>query len=383
MLKNSYRRAGLRATRQGGSGALSHSAGPPGRRRDASLEFVAREEPWFLPRHFWRLVTGRRIWHVLAILATVFGAEAAIADNPGALIENRATLFYENPPGIQQTVDSNTVETTVAVVRSPASIALTRVLPASGQFQESVGPSACFDGSAFVGLPDPVLIGGTQIDPTAPQQVSSTASYNQGEPVFIRLDDQDQNVDFQVVDYAEVNVSNAETGDVERLRLTETGPNTGIFTGFIPTVGGPAQAGDCTLQVAAKSSISVNYQDPVDSTDSTSDARPVDPTQRVFETRTGALVTGATIELVDADTGLPATVLGNDGISQFPSAITSGGSVTDSGGTLYVFAEGEYRFPLVPDGNYRLVVTPPPAYAAPSLVPAEELQNLPGAPYDL
>ncbi|MDJ0907264.1 MAG: OmpA family protein, partial [Woeseiaceae bacterium] len=308
---------------------------------------------------------------------------SVLASNPGALISNSATLAYETAPGNPQTTDSNTVELTVAVVPTPASIGLTRVMALGGQFQETVGPTACFDGASFVTLGDPVLIGGTRIDPAAAQEVSDTASYNQGEPVFIRLDDPDQNTDFQVVDYAEVTVSNVETGDTERVRLVETGPNTGVFSGFIPTAGGAGEAGDCVLQVAAKSNVLVSYQDPADPTDSANATRPVDPTQRVFETRSGAVVNGATVELVDAATGLPATVLGNDGVSQFPSAITAGGTVTDSGGTLYVFADGEYRFPVVPDGDYRLIVTPPPAYAAPSIVAADELQNLPGAPYSL
>ncbi len=336
----------------------------------------------FLPRRIWRSRIGSLAARFGLFLTAVFGLETAVAQqNPGALISSQATLYSEYPVGVQRTLDSNTVELNVAVIRSPASIALTRVVASGGQYQEIVGPAACFDGSSYVDLGNPSLIGGTVIDPSAVQQVSTTASYNQGEPVFIRLEDADQNVDFQVVDYALVSVSNATTGDSETIRLTETGLNTGVFAGFVPTAGGAAQAGDCSLAVAAKSDVAVSYQDPLDSADNANDVKPVDPTQRVFETRTGTVVSGATVELVDAVTGLPAIVLGNDGISQFPSAITSGGTVTDSGGTLYAFAPGEYRFPVVPDGDYRLVVTPPAAYAAPSVVPEDELQNLPGAPY--
>ena len=197
------------------------------------------------------------------------------------------------------------------------------MLASNGAFQESVGPSACFDGASFVALGNPTLIGGTVIDPTLTQQVATTASYNQGETIFVRLDDADQNVDFQVIEYAEVTLSNAVTGDVERVRLSETGLNTGIFAGFLPTAGGAVTTNDCALSVASQSNVAVSYQDPVDANDNAAASRPVDPTQRVFETRTGTVVDGATIELVDAVSGLPATVLGNDGISQFPAAITS------------------------------------------------------------
>lgn len=320
----------------------------------------------------------------LALLTAVLAvASIARADNPGATIANQATLLYESPVGNGRTLSSNIVELTVAVTRSPASVELTRVVPSGGSFTETVGPSACFDGSSFLDLGSPTLLGGTVIDPTVAVDTVPATSYNQGEPVFIRLDDADQNVDFQLVDYVEVAVSNSITGDSERVRLSETGPNTGVFAGFVPTAGGTGTSGDCVLQVAQKSDIAVSYLDPADADDSASALRAIDPTQRVFESRSGTLISGAVIELVDAATGLPATVLGNDGISQFPSAITSGGTVTDSGGTLYVFAPGEYRFPVVPDGDYRLVVTPPPAYAAPSTASVDALQALPGAPYAL
>lgn len=347
------------------------------------IELAPREEPWFLPRHFWRSRIGRRIRQFLCISAAFCTAFPAVAANPGALIENRAVLSFESPPGVLQSQDSNAVQLTVAVTRSPASVTLMRVIPTGGEFQERVGPAACFDATTFSPLGDPTLIGGTVIDPAAPQQVSSTQSYNLGEPVFVRLDDADQNLDFKAIDYAEVTLRNAKSGDVERLRLAETGFNTGVFAGYLPTASGAAAPNDCVLQAASNSDVAVAYEDPADASDVAATARPVDPAQRIFETGTGAAVSGATVELIDAATGLPATVLGNDGISQFPSSITSGSTVADSGGTLYAFADGEYRFPVVPDGDYRLIVTPPPAYAAPSGVPAGELQNLPGSPYAL
>ena len=93
--------------------------------------------------------------------------------------------------------------------------------------------------------------------------------------------------------------------------------------------------------------------------------------------------TAAVIELVDAASGLPATVYGNDGVSIFPSSVSSGQTVTDSGGTTYVFATGQYRFPVVAAGDYRIVITPPPGYEAPSSVTISDLQQLPNAPFVL
>ncbi|MGI9270326.1 MAG: OmpA family protein [Woeseiaceae bacterium] len=308
----------------------------------------------------------------------------AFASPPGAVIANQAQLNYEPTPGVTVTVTSNTVQVTTAVVRSPATVEFTRVVGAgSGDYQETVGPSACDQGGGFVSLADPVLIGGGTIDPAQVQDVSPTTAYTLAESAFIRLQDADQNLDFQVIDYAIVTVSSAVSGDTETIQLTETGLDTGVFAGYVPLAGGAATSGDCVLQGLSNTAILVNYSDPADGTDVASASAQLDPVQRVFESRSGTVVNNADIELVDAATGLPAVVYGNDGVSQFPSLITSGGTATDSSGTLYVFGPGEYRFPVVPDGDYRLVVTPPPDYSAPSVEQIVDLQALPGAPYAL
>jgi uncharacterized repeat protein (TIGR01451 family) len=107
------------------------------------------------------------------------------------------------------------------------------------------------------------------------------------------------------------------------------------------------------------------------------------PLSRVLDAQTGALLTGVAITLVDDASGLPAPVLGDDGISIFPSTVISGGTTTDSGGNPYVFPPGTYRFPIVPAGTYRLDVVPVASHAYPSAEPTGSIQILPGAPYTI
>ncbi|MDJ0749209.1 MAG: OmpA family protein [Woeseiaceae bacterium] len=321
---------------------------------------------------------------LVACVASSAMAGPAFASPPGAVITNQASLDFVNLAGQPATFASNSVSVTVAVTRSAANVEFTRVVPAgTGAYQETVGPSACLQGGSFVNLADPSILGGNVIDPALVQDASGATTMNIGETAFVRLVDTDQNLDFQATEYAVVTVSNLQTGDSETLQLTETGPDTGVFTGYIPLGGGVVTPGDCVLQGAPKTAINLSYTDPADGNDSAQASAQLDPVQRVFESRTGALVDGTTIELVDATTGLPATVYGNDGIARFPSTVVSGGTVTDSAGTSYVFGPGEYRFPVVPDGDFRLLVTPPPAYAAPSSEAIDDLQNLPGAPFAL
>src|SRR6185295_4881245 len=85
----------------------------------------------------------------------------------------------------------------------------------------------------------------------------------------------------------------------------------------------------------------------------------------------------------DAATGATANVLGDDGTSRFPAEIVTGQPVTDSGGTVYSFPAGMFRFPVVAPGDYRLVIEPPQRYGYPSRVAEADLQTLAGAPFRL
>jgi uncharacterized repeat protein (TIGR01451 family) len=213
--------------------------------------------------------------------------------------------------------------------------------------------------------------------------VSVTGNYNLAEPLFLRLTDTDQNVDASIIDTAVVTVVHDATGDTETIQLTETGITTGIFVGYVPSANAPPVPGDCVLQGAINTTVRLTYTDPADVTDFTETSAILDPVNIVFESRSGTPVDGATIEIVEAATGLPATVFGNDGISTFPSLVTSGATEFDSGGASYPFGTGEYRFPVVPPGDYQLIVTPPANYSAPSVETIANLQLLPGAPFAL
>jgi uncharacterized repeat protein (TIGR01451 family) len=337
-------------------------------------------DPRFVVSAFY--TAARRLIFMCVASAAVAGP--ASASPPGAVITNQASLEFLNLAGQTATLVSNEVSVTIAVIRSASSVDFTRVLTAgTGSYQEPVGPSACFTGGAFQILANPTLLGGTVIDPTQVQEVSASGFYNLGEPIFLRLTDTDQNIDFQVVDTVVVDITHDLSGDKETIQLYETGPDTGIFAGYVPTARDASVSADCVLQGTMNSSVRVDYVDIADAADVSQATAGLDPASIIFDSLTGAPISGVDVELVDVTTGLPAVVYGNDGVSIFPSRITAGTTVTDDSGTNYMFGPGEYRFPVVADGDYRLVVTPPPEYAAPSSVSIDDLQLLPGAPYVL
>jgi uncharacterized repeat protein (TIGR01451 family) len=157
-----------------------------------------------------------------------------------------------------------------------------------------------------------------------------------------------------------------------------------VFVGYVQTEGGVApRALDPMLTVEPDLTAEALYVDAFDPTDSVRVSALIDPTGKVFDSATGQPVDGASITLVDMNTGLPAVVFGDDGASIFPATIMSGGSAIDSGGHQYDFPPGGYRFPFVVAGNYRLDIEGPLAYTSPSTVPTADLQLLPGAPFSI
>ena len=328
------------------------------------------------PGHIWN-----HRFYLRVLLAFCMVPALVSAAPPGAPINNQAQVAYSNSAGSPAVELSNRVDLITAVIRTDASLALTRV-SVPGTFQEPVGPAYCTQGGNVLVLPDP-LIGGAQTDPTLPQSLVETSSFNLGETAFVRLVDADQNVDYLVVDTVEVIVSHPLSGDTVPIRLSETGPNTGVFAGHVQTSSESSIADDCILQGTSGSTVSVSYVDPADSADVASAQAELDPTGIVFDSRTGNPIDGALLRLVDAATGQPATVFGSDGVSAFPSELVSGSTISDSGGTTYAFGSGEFRFPTVPAGDYRLLIEAPGNFRGPSVVAAADLQLLPNAPFVL
>jgi uncharacterized repeat protein (TIGR01451 family) len=222
----------------------------------------------------------------------------------------------------------------------------------------------------------------TPIDLGSPVPLLAAVVYHQNEPVFVQVADGDQDLDPTVAETVWVLVSVPEIGESELLLLTETGPNTGVFLGYIQSTGsGTSTTFDGILHVTAAAPLVGEYVDSSDATDQATATVMVDPYGIVFDSSTGSPLNGVGLTLVDAATGQPATVFGDDGTSLFPATITSGGTATDSSGRTYSFPPGGFRFPFVAPGEYRMDIAAPTGYGAPSVVPTADLQALPGGPF--
>ncbi|MEJ2039925.1 MAG: OmpA family protein, partial [Desulfosarcinaceae bacterium] len=328
-------------------------------------------------------------WGLACTLILLFFclATTAQAVPPGTVIDNSAQASYHTL-GTNVVNTSNTVSIVTLWPRTPAQLELLQYAPTVSGAQQVMVPQAAFDLDGVAGGATQQIAavypagGGTPIDLSATVPLIGCSLYHQGEPVFLRVTDQDQNIDPTFAENVWVLASVSQTADTELLLLTESGPDTGIFLGYLQSGGsGTAQAYNGQLDVEAGAQVVVQYTDIADSGDTVILNALVDPYGLVFDSASGQPVNGAGITLVDHATGQPATVYGDDGVSAFPASITTGGTFTDSSGKVYAFGDGYYRFPFVAPGTYRLETVAPAGYNAPSSVATPVLQSLPGAPF--
>jgi len=247
-----------------------------------------------------------------------------------------------------------------------------------------ISPAQYMDGDGVfhtMSVPELNEAPGTMAEGTLPLKESKKFSHNQ--VIFISLADGDQNLSTVEAETIDINFAINDEGESEHLRLTETGPDTGIFTGFITMQIRGVSQHDGTLEVHTDTEVNIDYTDRIDQSDARLELVLVDPYGVVFDSATGEKLSGYTVHLVHADTGLPATVYGDDGISSYPSTLVTGGSVTDGSGHVYEFSKGAFRFPFTPVGNYKLIVVPPEGslYYWPSTQPTELMEHLPDAPF--
>lgn len=318
----------------------------------------------------------------LILIMTALAGLASILTGSGIgkahaqTISNIARLEWNVGPNtvIQQ---SNRVDLSIDPTPPPPPTLTTHQLRPGGGGQNLTVPTTICQGS---GGPAPVTLDGAfAATSLSPASVVPTSSIRAGEPLIVELKSAADNLNSAAVDMITVRLD-TQQGDSETLTLSETGTNTALFVGVIRTSPRPPAPirNDCILTVAPGDSIMLNGLRASDG--SLIATAPVDilidPFGIVFDSGDGTPIAGTRVTLIDADTGLPAQVFGDDGVSSFPSTIVTGTTVTDSSGATYVFPPGDYRFPFARPGNYRLLVETPPPYTVPSAASPADLAGL-------
>lgn len=324
---------------------------------------------------------SRLIAAAAALASAAIGrADAAVL---GAQVDNVAHVTYSTGSG-SASVSTAAASFTIEAARTPSTIEFYRFAPnAPDSITVMLNGSDLMtaDGS-FQPVGPLTAAGGAAVNTVSPVRIAPASAYFPGEPIIVRVADAGQNGDPARIETVIATVR-TENGDFVRLRLYESGPDTGVFYAWIASNAGAPAQNDSILTIANGSTIVARYQDPFDATEVSTDTAGADPFGRVFDGLTGALVDGAVVSVVDDATGAPARVYGIDGISSYPATVTTGQNVADAAGMIYTLGPGEFRFPIMMPGTYRLIVSPPAGYSAPSTLSPAAFGALPNAPFTI
>jgi uncharacterized repeat protein (TIGR01451 family) len=301
--------------------------------------------------------------------ACLLGMLAAVGSVPalGQQVTNVATAHW-SVGDAEFDIASN--EVTFAVSRRAARLIAYTPMP-GGEESALLLPSYC--SSEIAGRT-------TASAPTSANvPLHATSQIRMGQRLVIRVDAESSNTDSGAVEMLELRLTTPD-GDQETIVARETGPDSGVFFGAIQTTTLPPalRVGDCRLSVKANDvvAIATGGDNAPDLTGTVNVL--ADPFGLVFSSRDGAPVTGARVTIIDEATGSPADVFSFDGVTPYPATVISGQPVADAAGTIHPSDPGQYRFPLIALGRYRLIVEPPTPYSAPSQRSPQELSGLRG-----
>ncbi|MCT2558625.1 hypothetical protein N0B51_06495 [Tsuneonella sp. YG55] len=280
-------------------------------------------------------------------------------------ISNTARVSWSQE-GAARSALSNTID--IDVDPQPAEIETYH--PVDNAAPLSISPSQCGG--------NPLFVFAGQSGGAINVASARTSTLAIGEVLILRFWAPAANLNPSIADSVSVTITGAR-GDREVIAILETGLDTGIFTGSINTLASTVSKSrnDCRLSVEPEElvEVAVGGGTGLPPVATTLVAILADPYGLVFDSDDGTPVSGARVSLVDAQSGAPATVFADDGVTPWPSSVVTGAPIVDGAGVSHPMGPGEYRFPNASLGNYRIIVAPPSPYSAPSTVSSSNFAN--------
>jgi len=310
------------------------------------------------------IVLATTAWVGTAPLA--YGQEELTVRNYGTEVVNVATLSYSTEDS-RRTVATDAAVFIIRPPSTPTVIEFFRYAPTADNpiFRNINGsdysPSGEMTGE-FSPVGDPTGLRRTKVNLSSAIPLIPATTYLSGELMFVRVTDTGQNMDSSKIETVVITIE-ASNGDVITLRLYESGPDTGEFFAYIPSSSDEVEKNDNIMSAGGSTNLTATYVNAFDSTNVTVDTAVLNPLNRVFSSADGAPIDDAVVTLINVDTGSRATVYGVDGFSAFPSEVTSGEDVIDGSGLTYESENGQFSFPLVEPGTYRIEVDPPEGFS--------------------
>jgi uncharacterized repeat protein (TIGR01451 family) len=324
-------------------------------------------------------------WFAL-VCATLTTWVAATHADLGARVSNIANISQETANGTL-VISTNDASFIIEAKRTPSDVEFFRVVDTAPDAisvrlnGSDFSPSGALSGP-FSSFEDVVLLQQKPLNTSDPVNLVPAETYLPGELMVVRVVDVGQNGNEDTIETVVIRVT-ADNGDRLTLRLYEDTPNSGHFYGFFPSSPNQTAPNDRTLTAPQDALLTATYVDAFDASEVSVDTALVDPFGSVFDSYTGELIDNIRVSIVNADTGLPAEVLGIDGSGAYPAEVQTGESVTDTNRITYPASQGTFFFPIVAPGRYRLSVDAPEGYVFPSSRSASEIQDLASGPYEL
>ncbi len=223
---------------------------------------------------------------ILSFFFILLSLQASNAATPSdTLINNTATANY-TVDGSKETLSASVAITTDS--KTPSIISFHR-LSNSGE-EATLLPSSYNSGENGGKLWSPInsinRINGDKVTFPAPVKIIEANQFVANEPIIIRVQDFDQNLDPNTSETIFVTVTIPETGDKEVIQLRETSPSSGIFIGAVPTHSGTSVNFDGRFNVKRGAKLTVTYRDQEDTTDVSATAALIDPEGTLNLTKT-------------------------------------------------------------------------------------------------
>ncbi|MBE9536834.1 MAG: DUF11 domain-containing protein [Proteobacteria bacterium] len=176
-----------------------------------------------------------------------------------------------------------------------------------------------------------------------------------GDTVYIKVTDADVNNLASIVQSFTVIVE-TQTGDTETVIVTETGPDTGIFTGSTPSAAGAVSDEDGTLQVAPIEAVTVTYVDSIDAaydtyenrTDTLTVQMSADLSVTKIADKTTPNEGGTVVYTIEVTNNGPGDTTGIQVTDSLPAGLSY---VSDDGGGSYNSGNGVWQAPSLTNGT--------------------------------
>lgn len=201
------------------------------------------------------------------------------------------------------------------------------------------------------------VLGKPSVDSTTTDFAKSLYTGKVNEPLFIKSNAAICNANRSVVDHVRVEVISKLTGDIVYVNAVESSENSGVFQFNLDTFeSSQAQLNDSILQTVKRDEVTIRLTDCLDAQgnktlpiDDVFTNVLIDPYGIVFDAKTGLAVAGATVTLVD-EFDQPVA----DNIAFEVDRLT--GELKSIPAKQITSANGEFVYPLVKVGNYKLIV---------------------------